>query len=245
MKRLHTLRDACRGEQGASLVELLAATSVGLSLAVLLGHTMMVYQTGYHRAVTKVGRAQQAQFALSLMADEVGVRLQAPTSATCPASGIRIADEQLEFVANLYDRSTTLEEDALAGRSEVVVETGELFEAGDLVMVVNVKTPTDPGDDVTACFRITDMNADRWTLNSPLTQTFPIGSPVALVNRVTYALDRQGRLMRTQDDGTQRVAQGVEAFDIQTDGATLMLTLTMRDLGAWTRRVVMMDPSQR
>lgn len=229
-----------RGERGTSLIELLVATSVGLGLAALLGHTVTIYQTGYHRAVTHVSGAQQAQFALSLMADEVGALLQAPASTTCPVSGVRIADGRLEFSANLYDRSTTIREGALVGRSEVVAETSGSFEAGDLVMVTNLNEPTDPGDDVTDCLRIADVDAGgRWTLDGPLTRALPIGSPVALVNRVAYTLDRQNRLMRTQDAGTQRIAQGVDAFDIQNDGATLMLTLTMREGGTWTRRVVM------
>lgn len=233
--------DPGTGERGTSLVELLVATLVGLSLAALLGHTVTAYQAGYQRAVTRINSDQQAHFALALLADEVGALLHAPASATCPASGVHVADGRLEFAANLYDRSTALREAASAGRSEIVVEAGGAFEAGDLVMLVNVNDPTDPGDDAVDCVRITDISADHWTLERALERPFPAGSLVALVNRVAYALDRRGRLMRTQDGGTQRVAQDVAAFDVRIEGSSLVLRLAMRDAAEWTRRVSVED----
>lgn len=229
------------GERGTSLVELLVATSVGLSLAALLGHTVSAYQTDYHRAVTRISRDQQAHFALALLADEVGAVLRAPTSATCPPGGVHVADGRLDFAANLYDRSTALREAVPAGGSEVVVEASSAFEAGDLVMLVNVNDPTDPGDDAADCVRITDIRPGHWTLESTLARQFPAGSSVALVNRVAYALAPRGLLMRTQDGGTQRVAQDVAAFDGRFEGSSVLISLAMRGAGEWTRRVVLED----
>ncbi len=227
------------GERGATLVELLVAASIGLSLAALLAHTMTAYQTGYHRAATRVSESQQAHFALALMAAEVETLLKPPASASCPAEGIHRADGRLEFSANLYDRSTGLRDDAPAGGSEMVVEEGSGFEVEDLVMVVDVQDPTDPGDDVADCARINEIRANRWTLGQALARRFPAGSRVALVNRVAYALASRGLLMRTQDGGTQRVAQDVAAFDVRVEDSTLLIRLAMRNAGEWTRRVAL------
>jgi Tfp pilus assembly protein PilW len=234
-------RAACAGERGTSLVELLVATSIGLSLAALLGHTVTAYQAHYHHAVTRMNGDQQAQFALALMADELETLLAAPASATCPAGGVHIVDGRVEFAANLYDRATSLREDAPAGRNEVVVASVGWFEAGDLVMVVNVNDPTDPGDDVADCARITAISEDQWTLAHALARSFSAGSQVTLVNRVTYALDRLGRLMRTQDGGTQRIAQDVVAFDVRLDGAALLVRLAVRHASEWSRRIGVED----
>jgi hypothetical protein len=154
---------------------------------------------------------------------------------------VHIVDGRVEFAANLYDRSTSLREDAPAGRNEVVVASVGWFEAGDLVMVVNVNDPTDPGDDVADCARITAISADQWTLAHALPRSFSAGSQVALVNRVTYALDRLGRLMRTQDGGTQRIAQDVVAFDVRLDGAALLVRLAVRHASEWSRRIGVED----
>jgi hypothetical protein len=123
----------------------------------------------------------------------------------------------------------------------VVEPGGGEFEAGDLVVIVDVGVADDPGDDVAECSEIGELAAGRWSLTRALARAFPAGSPVALVNRVVYALDRQGRLMRTQDLGTQRVAQGVDAFDASFEGSALVLRLAMREASAWTRRVVLKD----
>ncbi len=229
------------GEQGTSLVELLVATSVGLSLAALLGHTVLSYQTYYRHAVTRTNSDQQAHFALALMADEIETLLEVPASATCPAGGILMSEGRLDFAANLYDRSTSLRDDVPAGGRELVVESGGSFEAGDVVMVVNVNDPADPGDDAPECARIADIIADQLTLEQAVARPLPAGSPVSLVNRVTYLLDRRGRLMRTQDGGTQRIAQDVVAFDARFDGAALVLRLAIRDAAEWTRRVAVED----
>lgn len=229
---------ACKGERGSSLVDLLVATTIGLALSALAVHTLFAYQTGYHRAATRVSTDQQAQRALALMADEVARADSAQVSDTCPAGGIRLTDGRVEFWSNLYDRSTFVRETASAGMSELVVASHDGFESGDLVKVVTVNDPADPGDDVTDCLRIADVLADRWMVEPSLARALSAGSAATLVNRVTYALDRQGRLMRTQDGGTQRIAQDVAAFASRMDNASLVLRLTMQGAKEWTRRVI-------
>lgn len=237
--RKHVTSDS--GERGTSLVELLVATSIGLGLAALLGHTMTAYQIHYHHAVTRIDGDQQAHGALALMADELDTLLAMPASTTCPPGGVRVTEGGVEFAANLYDRSAILRNNVAAGLSELVVVADGSFEAGDLVMIVEVNDPTDPGDDVADCLRIAAVNADQWALEHALARSLPAGTRVVLVNRVTYALDRLGRLMRTQDGGTQRIAQGVEAFDPRLDGNVLVVRLGMRRAADWTRRIALGD----
>jgi len=147
----------------------------------------------------------------------------------------------VEFAANLYDRSTALRDDAPVGRSALMVASASAFEAGDLVMMVNVNDPMDPGDDVADCARIAAISANQWEIEPALVRSFPAGSQVTLVNRVTYALDRVGRLMRTQDGGTQRIAQNVAAFDARLDGAALVVRLAVSQASEWTRRIDLED----
>lgn len=230
-----------RAEHGSALVELMVATAVGLSLAALLGHTVTVFQAGYRHAATKVGGDQQARAALSLMADELGALLGGPTSASCPGRGVWITPSRLEFAANLYDRTTLLREPVSAGGREVAVESGGLFEAGDLVMIVDVETAFDPGDDVAECVRIAAVSTGRWTLDRALPRAMPAASPVALVNRVVYSLDSRRRLMRNQDGGSQRVAQDVDTFDARIENALVILKLGVHDAPLWTRRIALGD----
>lgn len=231
------MRRFAHQERGNTVVELLVATLLGLGLAGVLGHSIIAYQTGYHRAAARINSHQQAQRVLALMADEVTSAQKTVAAANCPAAGIRLTAGRLEFWGNLYDRSTMLQETAPLGASEIVVASRDAFESGDSVKVVNVGDPVDPSDDASECLRIADIRAGRWTLEQPLTQVFQAGSPVTLVNHVAYALDRYGRLMRTQDGGTQRIAQDVEGFGVEVDSTLLVLRLTMNGVGEWTRRV--------
>lgn len=229
-------------QRGGSLVELMVAMVIGLSLLALFGHTVTTFQVDYRRSVTRIDGDQQAHLALALLADELDALVHVlPSATTCPAAGVRVDAGRVEFAANLYDRVSRLVEPAVSGRQAVVVEAGKEFKTGDLVMLIDVVNPDDPGDDRAECLRIADKETEGWILERPLQEAFPAGSPVALVNRVVYARDRQGRLMRTQDSGTQRVAQDVQVFDTRRDGASLVVSLAVRGASTWTRRMALTD----
>jgi hypothetical protein len=61
---------------------------------------------------------------------------------------------------------------------------------------------------------------------------------VILINRVLYRLDDRGRVMRTQDSGTQRIADNILGFDVVLEGRLLTLRLAMRDGSTRTRGLV-------
>jgi hypothetical protein len=144
----------------------------------------------------------------------------------------------MEFSANLYDRHTLLRDAVSAGSLDVIVVAGDAVEAGDTVMLTDLGELHDPADDTSHCARLVAISGDRLTLEAALPRSFPTGSPVTLVNRVTYRLDAQGRLMRTQDGGTQRVADHVVGFDVEQAGRLLTIRLTMQDVPTRLRRFV-------
>ncbi|MFZ5876896.1 MAG: PilW family protein [Nitrospirota bacterium] len=238
MNRGHASRGGRRSERGASVVELLVATAAGLIVAALCGHALFLSQASYRSAATRIDRDQHAQFALALIGAEVGAVVDAQTSTGCPSRGIRITPGRMEFSANLYDRHTVLRDAALSGSWEAVVAAGDAVEAGDTVMLTDPGEGHDPSDDVSHCARIASRSMDRLRLEAALPRAFPAGSPVALVNRVMYRLDGQARLMRTQDGGTQRIADHVVGFEAEQAGRLLTIRLSMQDLPTRLRRIM-------
>lgn len=223
------------------MVELLAATATGLVLAALCGRAFAVSHATYRSAVTTLDRDQQAQFALAVMAAEVGAIVDTPGSTGCPSRGLQITPGRVEFSANLYDRDTLLRDAAVSGSRDVVVATRNGFEAGDMVRLTDPGEIDDPSDDASQCARIVEIITDRFTLDPALTRDFPAQSAVALINRVTYRLDGQARLMRTQDGGTQRIADHVVGFEVEHAGGLVTIRLTMADLPTRLRRLVVVE----
>jgi hypothetical protein len=239
VNREHPIRADLRSERGASLVELLVATAVGLTLAALCGQAVALSQTSYRSAATKIDRDQHAQFALALIGAEVEAVVDPPTSTTgCPTRGIQITPGRMEFSANLYDRHTVLRDPVSSGSLDVVVVAGDAVEAGDTIMLTDLGELHDPADETSHCARIVRISGDRLSVEGALPRSFPSGSPVTLVNRVMYRLDAQARLMRTQDGGTQRIADHVVAFDVEQVGGLLTVRLTMQDVPTRLRRWV-------
>jgi hypothetical protein len=226
-------------EQGASIVELLIATTAALVLAALCGQTFAAYHTAYRSAVTRINHVQQAEFAIALISAELESIIDGPGSTGCPDPGLQLAAGRMAFSANLYDRSAAIHETAPAGARDLIVEPGSAFEAGDVVRLTNVGVVADPSDDVSQCVRIITMDGDHILGDSVLIRSFPKDSPVTLVNRVLYRLDEAGRLMRTQDGGTQRIANDIRGFDVSVEGRLLTIELRMRDTSSRTRRLVM------
>lgn len=224
-------------EGGSTIVELMVAAAAGLLLAAVLGHTLLSFQTAFRISSTAVDRGEQAQLALALIAHEIEAVVPMPRAHGCPPEGIVVRPGQLSLSANLYDRTAWLREPASIGTSEVVLGLAGSFEVNDLVVVTDVGDVSDPSDDGSQCVRITAIFGDRVAVDAPLTRHFPSESPMALVNLVTYRVDGRGRLMRTQDGGTQRVAQDVVAFDARRDREHAILSLTMRDALPWMRYV--------
>jgi hypothetical protein len=225
-------------ERGASLVELLVATTVGLALAALCGQTFAAYHGAYRSAVTRIDHTQQADFALALMSAELESRIDVSQSLGCPPLGLELAEGRIEFAANLFDRETVIASTVAAGTWEAIVESAREFESGDTVRITDVGAVGDPSDDRSQCVRIASISGNHLILGSALARPFPTNSPVILINRVLYRLDDRGRVMRTQDSGTQRIADNIRGFDVVLEGRLLTLRLAMRDGSTRTRGLV-------
>lgn len=226
-------------EQGATIIELLVATALGLAAAGLCGQALTTHQAPYRSAVSALDRAVQARFAMALLSAELGAVVTAPRATGCPGFGPVVSDGRVEFVANLYDRDTALTHAVPAGAVVADVESAGSFEVNDTVLLVDVGEASDPSDDASQCVRLTAIVADRFTFDPALERRFPAGSPATLVNRVRYRLDNRGRLMRTQDGGTQRVADQVAAFHVGIAPRVASIGLTMQGGATHTRRVLL------
>jgi prepilin-type N-terminal cleavage/methylation domain-containing protein len=227
MRPTATIRSA--NQRGMTLVECLVSTAIGAVIAAGLCHALLTYQSGYQSQTTRIDRDQQARFALDLMVEELRVAEQVVRGSGCAEPGVRIDEAHLSFAANLYDRTTVLREPASAGQRNIVVTTGPTLDPNDLIMLVGVADPSDPSDDVAECLKVAQRTGDQVTLETPLTRSYPVGTRVSVSNQVTYALDaRRGRLMRTQDGASQRVAQEVAVFSAGEEDPAIVLRIEMR-----------------
>ena len=236
------------GQRGTTLVECLIATGIGVALVAVFGHTLIAHQAAYRDQLARLNATQEADFALALIADELHTAVQSIPGQGCPEPGVQVQSSQISFAANLYDRTTELGEPAPSAQSSLVVRSSSVFEVNDLVMIVGVGDPADPSDDVAECRAIEAIVGDRVTVHSPLTRSYPLGSAVSVLNRVRYSYDvLRGRVMRSQDGSSQRVAQGVTAFSVVREGASLVVNIGLRASNpavpsrTWQRRVVLED----
>jgi Tfp pilus assembly protein PilW len=236
------------GQRGTTLVECLIATGIGVALVAVFGHTLLTHQAAYRDQLARLDTTQQADFALTLITDELHAAVQVIHGEGCPEPGGQIQNSQISFAANLYDHTTELREQAPSAQSNLVVRASSVFEVNDLVMIVGVGDPADPSDDVAECREIDEIVDDRVTVHDPLSRSYPLGSPVSVLNRVRYVYDaHRGRLMRSQDGSSQRIAQGVTAFSVEGEGPTIVVSLGLRASNpavrsrTWQRRVVLED----
>lgn len=246
MSPMATIRAA--DQRGMTLVECLVSTAIGAVIAAGLCHALLTYQFGYQSQTARIDRDQQARFALDLMVEELRVAERVIRGSGCAEPGVHIGDARVAFAANLYDRTTALREPTSAGQRHITVAAGPTLDPNDLIMLVGVADRWDPSDDVAECLKVVQRTGDTVTLETPLTRSYPSGTRVSVSNQVTYALDaRRGRLMRTQDGASQRVAQEVAVFSAGEEDPAIVLRIEMRpaNLGvepAVWRRVIANRP---
>ncbi|OGW61893.1 MAG: hypothetical protein A2638_05705 [Nitrospirae bacterium RIFCSPHIGHO2_01_FULL_66_17] len=216
-------------QRGMTLVECLVSTAIGAAIAAGLCHALLTYQSGYQGQTARIDRDQQARFALDLMVEELRVAERVVRGSGCAEPGVHIGEARVAFAANLYDRATALREEASAGQRRIVVAMGPTPDPNDFIMLIDVADRGDPSDDVAECLKVAQRTGDQVVLGAPLTRSYPVGTRVSVSNQVTYALDaRRGRLMRTQDGASQRVAQEVAIFSASAEGPAIVLRIEMR-----------------
>jgi prepilin-type N-terminal cleavage/methylation domain-containing protein len=234
------------GQRGTTLIECLVATAIVVVLAGGFCHALVTYQAGYRAHASRVALHQQSQFALDLLVEEMSLAVWTSQGAGCPEPGVQSVGPRLSFVANLYDRTTELRDPAGSGQTELIVAR-TVFESNDLVRIVSVGDPADPSDDREECVRLTEVAGSRLTTARPLTGSYHIGSQMSAINLVSYNFDgRRGRLMRSQDGGSQRVAGDVSEFVAEWTDRELLLAMGMRSASSehsvrWERRIAFRD----
>ena len=227
MRPMVTIRSST--QLGMTLVECLVSTAIGAAIAAGLCHALLTYQSGYQGQTARIDRDQQARFALDLMVEELRVAERVVRGSGCAEPGVHIDEAHLSFAANLYDRATVLREAVSAGQRRIVVAMGPTPDPNDFIMLIDVADRGDPSDDVAECLKVAQRTGDQVVLGAPLTRSYPVGTRVSVSNQVTYALDaRRGRLMRTQDGASQRVAQEVAIFSASAEGPAIVLRIEMR-----------------
>jgi hypothetical protein len=221
------------------VVELLVVTAAALLLATVCGQALAAYHQAYRAAVMRIDHTQQADFALALISAELESRIDGSQGLGCPPVGLQVTEVRMEFTANLFDRETSVKDTVPAGAAEVVVESTSDFDVGDMVRLTDVGAVGDPSDDSAQCVRIIRISGNHLVLASALVRSFLNGSPVTLLNSVLYRLDERGRLMRTQDGGTQRIADNLVGLTFGVEGQYLTIQLTMSDRSTRTRSLVL------
>ncbi len=217
-----------RGQHGTTLLECLVASAIAVALAGGFCSALLGAQSSYRGQTGRLALSQQAQFALDFLVDELRMAVWADRGLDCPNPGVQLAEARVSFLANLYDRNAHLSQAASAAQSRLVFAP-RVFEPNDAVEIVDVRDPADPSDDVAECRRVIEAGAGGVTVDRPLTRSYPAGSQVHALNAVSYALDeRNGRLMRSQDGTSQRVAQEIESFSLAWSDRTLTIRIGMK-----------------
>ena len=182
--------DGIRTETGTSLPELILAMAAGLVVLAATLQALSYFQQQFRRQQHEI--AQQQDLRLSLEVLEQELRLAGSESLTI------VAQDTVEFSANLQGLSTTVTTEASLGQTALSVGDGRGW--GD-------------GKTIVACWaeRCETLNLARdgqrylLTVTQPLTRTIPSGAFVSLLNRVRYYSRRDDqnilRLLRQVDGG--------------------------------------------
>ena len=179
-----------RAEAGTSLNELLFAMAAGL---VILGATLQGLSYFQQQFLTQQrGVAQQQDLRLGLEVLEQELRLAGPGSFAM------IAQDSVDFSANLQGLSTTVTAAIGIGQTALPVEDGRGWDSRKTVAVCWM-------DRCEGLTLARDGQRHVLTVTQPLTQVIPAGANVSLQNRIRYYSRRDDhgilRLMRQVDGG--------------------------------------------
>lgn len=188
----HRIRgiDRVGAEAGTSLNELMFAMAAGL---IILGATLQGLSYFQQQFMTQQrGVAQQQDLRLGLEVLEQELRLAGPGSFTI------IAQDSVEFSANLQGLSTMVTAAVVVGQTTLPVEDGRGWGNRKTASVCWM-------DRCETLMLARDGQRRLLTVMQPLTQAIPSGAFVSLQNRIRYYSRRDDhgivRLMRQVDGG--------------------------------------------
>ncbi len=195
-----TTHCSLRMNAGTSLVELMLAIVAGL---VVLGATLQAFSYLQHRFTRQqreVARQQDLRLGLEVLEQEL--RLAGPGALTT------VAQDQVEFSANLQGLSTTVTTVAAIGQTALSVEDGRGWGNQRSIAVCWAER-------CETLILARDGQRRLLTMTQPLARAIPSGAFVVQLNRVRYYSrpDGQGilRLLRQVDGGASVLVGDIKA----------------------------------
>lgn len=205
---------------GASLIELLIALAAGLIVMLAVFETLSALDRRFRSQQTAMAATQEIRSGLEVWESEV--RLARGTGLFGGSALQTKGPTSFEFTANLNGFTTTLRSAALPGQSELNVEDARDWPSGKKVVLCSRTRCID-----NQLFR--DGQRSLVMLAQPLSDTFPAGSDVSVVNHIRYYVlpeDRGTvRLMRMVDGGANTLIGGLKTvrFQFFTRGGELAM----------------------
>lgn len=211
--------------KGFSLIELLIATaisSVAISAAI---QAFASYGLRLNAQYASMTGNQELRLGLDVLCNEL--RLAGGGLLVGEAAFVKMADDEVEFFANLSGSSTILTQAAEVGRQDLPVEDGTDWPKGKQLLLC---TAARCGWNRLAA----DGRKHTLALTTPTLEQYQAKSAVFLLNRVRYYVKRSDeggwRLMREVDGVASTMLSEVRGFELQYFNRSGGMTTDVRDV---------------
>ncbi|GKS59936.1 hypothetical protein YTPLAS18_34630 [Nitrospira sp.] len=208
--------------KGYCLPELIVSVGIGLVVIAMAFHVVGDLEGRFRGQHRGMAMEQDARLGLAVFAQEV---MSAATDSVDGTVLRRAEPSVLEFRANVNGLETVLTEAALAGQGELIVQDGSEWQGGKLVRLCAQGR----------CYEsrlAKDGQRLRLSLATPLAETLPAGTEVAVMNQVRYYVlpGTRGtfKLMRQIDGGANTLIGDLHTVDFDYRDAYGRSTLDVR-----------------
>ena len=191
-------------QNGISLIETLIALGLTLLIMAFAWDFSSFCYKQFSQVEHQVEIQQQARIGLDMLISEIKKAGYGLTPAW-PAF-TALGPTSITFLSNLKEIQTRLTTDAFSGSNTLSVKFGNDFPTGKSILICTENV----------CEEETlnsHGSASTLTLKNPLNHSFPSGSSVNILNRVTYYLNQKNQLLRKVDQGgANEVANQVQTL---------------------------------
>ncbi len=199
--------DRLKQQSGVSLIETLIAMTLSLLIIGFGWDFGSKIFDQFSRLEHRVEAQQQARIGLDMLVHEIKTAGHG-LPHTHPAF-LSINPTSIRFESNLEDIETTLSSDTMAGSLTLSVENGQDFPNGKSILICSDGS----------CEKgvlLGNGNSSQITLTDSITQSFPAGSSVHLINTVYYYVNQNNQLLRRIDQGgANEVANNLQALELE------------------------------
>jgi hypothetical protein len=197
----------CRGQAGASLLEVLIAVTISGVVFSAACETLARFGERFRVQHNVTGLRQDLRIGVDVLSSEL--RLAGTGGVPGQPAFLKIDPTEIVFYANLSSFQTVVKESAQAGQQDVVVEDGTGWPEGKQVLLCSIER----------CILnklARNGRSGSLTLVTPLAVLFPAGSAIFVSNRVRYYVGRDSnglpRVMRDVDGGASTLISGISDF---------------------------------